>query len=288
MRRRSKTPDQFQTSTGARLLNIVVHAILMLGAVFMILPMVWMLATSFKPAAEIAVWPPRLLPEAPTLANFTGIFEVAPFARFFLNSTGISLIATASVAVTSLMAGAIFAKYRFPGRTLLFGLIIATAIVPFESYMIPLYLQINAIKWIDSYQGIVLPYLFMSFGIFLMRQHVSSAIPTDYLEAARIDGASEWWILLRIIAPLSMTALSAIGIFAFIQAWAAFLWPLLVANDQHLFNMEVGLTAFQFKFSSDYGKLMAGSVISVVPMLAIFLILRRRIIESVALTGLKG
>jgi multiple sugar transport system permease protein len=273
---------------GARLLTLAAHAILMLGAVFMVLPMVWMLATSLKPAEEIAVWPPHLLPQAPTWANFTGIFQVAPFARFFLNSVGISLVATASVAVTSLLAGAVFAKYRFPGRGALFALIIATAIVPFESYMIPLYLQINAIKWINSYQGIVLPYLFMSFGIFLMRQHVASAIPTDYLEAARIDGASEWWILCRVIAPLSVSALSAIGIFAFIQAWAAFLWPLLVANDQLLFNMEVGLTAFQFKFSSDYGKLMAGSVVSVVPMLCVFLILRRRIIDSVALTGLKG
>ena len=192
------------------------------------------------------------------------------------------------VAVTSLVAGAVFAKYRFPGRTMLFGLIIATAIVPFESYMIPLYIQLIAVGWINTYQGIVLPTLFMSFGIFLMRQHVASAIPSDYLEAARIDGASEWWILIRVIAPLSVPALSAIGIFAFIQGWAAFIWPLLVANDQLLFNMEVGLTAFQFKFSSDYGKLMAGSVISVVPMLVIFLVLRRRIIESVALTGLKG
>ena len=140
----------------------------------------------------------------------------------------------------------------------------------------------------QAVSGANLPTLFMSFGIFLMRQHVASAIPDDYLEAARIDGASEWWILLRVIAPLSVPALSAIGIFAFIQGWAAFIWPLLVANDQLLFNMEVGLTAFQFKFSSDYGKLMAGSVISTVPMLVIFLILRRRIIESVALTGLKG
>jgi multiple sugar transport system permease protein len=128
----------------------------------------------------------------------------------------------------------------------------------------------------------------MSFGIFLMRQHVASAIPTDYLEAARIDGASEWWILIRVIAPLSVSAFSAIGIFAFIQAWAAFIWPLLIANDQLLFNMEVGLTAFQFKFSTDFGKLMAGSVISTLPMLIVFLILRRRIIESVALTGIKG
>jgi multiple sugar transport system permease protein len=272
----------------SRLLNGLVHAVLLLGGIFMVLPMLWMLATSFKPPPEIAIWPPRLLPDAPTLANYTGIFEVAPFGRYLANSTGMSLIATASVAVTSLVAGAVFAKYRFPGRTLLFGLIIATAIVPFESYMIPLYLELNAIKWINTYQGIILPTLFMSFGIFLMRQHVASAIPNDYLEAARIDGAGEWWILGRIIAPLSTPALSAIGIFAFIQAWAAFIWPLLVANDQLLFNMEVGLTAFQFKFTADYGRMMAGSVISTLPMLIIFLILRRRIIESVALTGLKG
>lgn len=275
-------------SIGARVLTGLAHAILLVGGIFMVLPMLWMLATSFKPAPEIAVWPPILLPQAPTLANYSGVFETAPFGRFFANSVGMSLVATLSVAVTSLLAGTVFAKYRFPARTALFGLIIATAIVPFESYMIPLYLQLNAIGWINTYQGIVLPTLFMSFGIFLMRQHVASAIPTDYLEAARIDGASEWWILIRVIAPLSVSAFSAIGIFAFIQAWAAFIWPLLIANDQLLFNMEVGLTAFQFKFSTDFGKLMAGSVISTLPMLIVFLILRRRIIESVALTGIKG
>lgn len=273
---------------GSRLWGLALHVVLMLGAVIMVLPMLWMLATSLKPAAEIAKWPPHILPQAPTLENFGGIFEVAPFGRFFVNSVGISLVATASVAVTSLVAGAVFAKYRFPGRTLWFGLIIATAIVPFESYMIPLYLQLIQINWINTYQGIVLPYLFMSFGIFLLRQHVASAIPGELLEAARVDGASEWWILARVIAPLSASALGAIGIFAFIQTWAAFIWPLLVANDQLLFNMELGLTVFQFKFSADYGKLMAGSVVSVVPMLLVFIILRRRIIDSVALTGLKG
>ncbi len=277
-----------RTSIGARILTGIAHAILFFGGAIMVLPMIWMLLTSLKPAPEIAVWPPVWLPQAPTLANYSGVFETAPFGRFFVNSVGMSLAATLSVVATSLVAGTVFAKYRFPLRTALFGLIIATAIVPFESYMIPLYLQLNAIGWINTYQGIVLPTLFMSFGIFLMRQHVSSAIPTDYLEAARIDGASEWWILIRIIAPLSISAFSAIGIFAFIQAWAAFIWPLLIANDQLLFNMEVGLTAFQFKFSTDFGKLMAGSVISTVPMLIVFLILRRRIIESVALTGIKG
>ena len=273
---------------GVRALNALAHALLALGAIFMILPMLWMLSTSFKAPPEIPLWPPHLLPQAPTLANYTGIFEVAPFGRFFLNSAALSLAATVSVVVTSLLAGAVFGKYRFPGRSVLFILIISTAIVPFESYMIPLYIQLIPIGWINTYQGIALPFLIMSFGIFLVRQHVASAIPSELLEAARVDGASEWWILARVIAPLSGTALAAVGIFGFIQMWGAFLWPLLVANNQLLFNMEVGLTAFQFRFSSDYGKLMAGSVISVIPMLVIFLILRRRIIESVALTGLKG
>src|ERR1700722_12628490 len=126
MRQRSDAQVQFSPSLAARLGNIVIHAILMLGAVFMVLPMVWMLATSFKPPPEIALWPPHLFPEAPTLANYTGIFDVAPFGRYLLNSIGMSLIATASVCLTSFIAGSVFAKYRFPGRSLLFGLIIAT------------------------------------------------------------------------------------------------------------------------------------------------------------------
>lgn len=275
-------------AVGMWMLNSLAYGILALGAIFMILPMLWMLSTSLKPPAEIPIWPPHLLPQAPTLANYSGIFVVAPFGRFFLNSAALSLGATLSVIVTSFVAGAVFAKYSFPGRSLLFMLILATAIVPFESYMIPLYIQLIPIGWINTYQGIVLPYLIMSFGIFLVRQHVASAVPTELLEAARVDGASEWWILARVIAPLSGSALGAVGIFAFIQMWGAFIWPLLIANNQLLFNMEVGLTAFQFRFSSDYGKLMAGSVISVVPMLMIFLILRRSIVESVSLTGLKG
>ena len=267
---------------------VACHAVLMTGALLMVMPMLWMLATAFKPPTEIALWPPQFLPTNWTTENFTGAFETAPFARFFLNSVLIAITSTAAVMLTSLIAGAVFAKYQFPGRTILFGLVLATAIVPFEAYMIPLYLQLVQIDWINTYQGIILPYLFMAFGIFLMRQHVSSAIPTELMEAGRVDGAGEWWILARVIAPLSGNALAAVGIFAFIQGWGIFIWPLLIANDQMLFNMELGLTAFQFRFSADTGKLMAGSAVSVVPMLIIFLLMRRRIIENMALTGLKG
>ena len=128
----------------------------------------------------------------------------------------------------------------------------------------------------------------MSFGIFLMRQHIGSAIPDEFIDAARIDGASEWNIFRLIIVPLSTSALGALGIFAFIQAWGAFIWPLLMASSNKIFNMELGLAVFQFKFSVDYGPLMAGSVLNVLPMIIIFIILRRQIIESIALSGLKG
>jgi multiple sugar transport system permease protein len=267
---------------------LVIHAILIAGAVFMLLPMLWMLATSFKPASEIIVWPPHLLPQAPTLDNYRGLFDAIPFPRYFGNSVFLSVTSTASVVITSAIAGAVFAKYRFPGRTFLFMLVLATAIVPFEAYMIPLYIELVRIHWINTYQAIILPTLVMSFGIFLIRQHMSSAIPDDLLEAARIDGASEWWTFRRVLVPLSGAALSAVGIFAFIQAWLALIWPLLVANNQLLFNLELGLTAFQYKFSVDYGKLMAGSTLSTLPMLIVFLLLRRRIIENMALTGIKG
>ena len=274
-------------TVAARIGTLAAHAVLMLGALVMVMPMLWMIATSLKPPPEIALWPPVFFPKAPSFANYSGAFQAAPFGWFFFNSVVLAVVSTISVAITSLIAGSVFAKYRFPGRAILFGLVLATAIVPFEAYMIPLYLQLVTLEWINTYQGLILPYLFMAFGIFLMRQHVSSAIPDELMEAARVDGAGEWWIMRRIIAPLSGNALAAVGIFAFIQGWGLFTWPLLIANDQTMQNMELGLTTFQFAFSADTGKLMAGSVVSVIPMLIIFLLLRRRIIENMALTGLK-
>ena len=282
------TPAQRRRRLRSRISSVLIHGVLSLGALFMLLPMVWMVATSFKLPGEIAVWPPHLLPQQPTWANYSGLFEAAPFLRFFGNSVFIAVASTASCVVTSMIAGAVFAKYRFPGRSVLFMLVLATAIVPFEAYMIPLYIELVRIHWINTYQAIILPTLVMSFGIFLVRQHVASAIPDELMEAARVDGASESWTFRRVLVPLSGNAIAAVGIFAFIQAWAAFIWPLLVANNQLLFNMEVGLTAFQFRFSADYGKLMAGSTLSTVPMLIVFLLLRPRIIEDMALTGIKG
>ena len=264
------------------------HTILLLGSLAMMFPFVWMLATSLKPADETLLWPPRLLPIHWTAANYPAVLNAAPFVRYFLNSVIVSVGSTIMVILTSLIAGFIFGKYTFPGKKALFLVLLASAMFPFETYMIPLYLTMKSLGWINTYQGIAAPYLIMSFGIFLMRQHIAHSIPDELLDAARVDGASELKIFIRVIVPLCSSAIGALGILAFIQAWAAFIWPLLMATNRNMYLMELGLSTFQFRYTADYHLLSAASILNTIPMLIAFVILRRRIIESVALTGLKG
>jgi multiple sugar transport system permease protein len=253
----------------------------------MLLPFVWMVATSFKPPTEIVAWPPTFVPQNPTLENYGKVFELVPFAHYFINSLIVTLVCMVTICVTSSLAGYIFAVFKFPGRNILFIIVLATAIVPFETYMIPLYLLMKELRAIDTYQGLMAPYLIMSFGIFFMRQNYIAFLPEELLDAARIDGAGEWKIYWRIVVPLSSSALSALAIYAFINVWAAFIWPLLITNSSDLKTIELALAGFQTAYTVEYGPLMAGSVISLLPILVIFVVLRRQIIESVAMTGMK-
>jgi multiple sugar transport system permease protein len=267
---------------------LATHVILLVGCAAMVFPYLWMVGTSFKPPDEIYLWPPRVFPIHWTWANYPKVMDAAPFVRFFLNSLVVSVGSTLMVIATSLLAGFIFGKYQFPGKKLLFLVILASAMFPFETYMIPLYLTMKTFGWINTYQGIAAPYLIMSFGIFLMRQHIAYGIPDELIDAARVDGASELRIFLRVVVPLCSSAIGAIGILAFIQAWSAFIWPLLMATNRSMYLMELGLSTFQFRYTTDYHLLSAAAVLNTLPMLIAFVILRRRIMESVALTGLKG
>ena len=233
-------------------------------------------------------WPPTLWPDNPTLENYASLRTAAPFGRFFFNSVFVATLSTLGIITTSTLAGYIFSKFRFPGRTILFILLLSTAMVPFETYLIPLYLIARNLRLLNTYAGLVGPYLIMSFGIFLMRQNIGSSIPDELLDAARIDGASEWRIFLQLVVPLSKSAISALGILAFIQAWSAFIWPLILATEREMYTMEVGLSIFQRRFTIEYGSITAGSTISILPILIIFLILRRHIIRGITLTGLRG
>ena len=276
-------PKSYQRKSG----KILVQMVLILGAVSMLLPFIWMLATSFKPPEEVITWPPSFIPRKPTFMNYIEAFQTAPFHRFFLNSLMVSTISTIFILLTSSLSGYIFAKYKFPGKNLIFMTILATAMVPFQSYMIPFYLMVNKLGWINTYQGLALPLLIMSFGIFFMRQNIV-IIPDELMDAAKIDGCSNFKIYYRIILPLSKPAMAALAIFSFKNAWADFIWPLLVANDINLYTMELGLGMFQHRFTVDYGSITAGSVISIIPIITVFAIFRRQIIEGITLSGLKG
>jgi len=268
--------------------NLAAHFLLLSGSVVMVLPFIWMLSTSFKPAAEVLSWPPQFIPKTWTMENYRAVFKTAPFLRFFVNSVLVSLVSTASIILTSTLAGYIFGKFDFPLKNFLFILILATAMVPFETYMIPLYLRMVKFGWVNKFAGLVAPYLVMSYGIFFMRQNVHTTIPDELIDAARIDGLSEFGIYRGIILPLLSGSSNALAIFAFMQSWAAFIWPLIITSSRELWTMELGLGMFQYRFSIDLGPINAGSVLSIFPVLTVFLLLRKNIVKGITLTGMKA
>ena len=258
------------------------------GALIMILPFIWMLSTSLKPPHEVLSWPPQLMPVTPTFENYINVFETAPFARFFLNSALMASFSTLSILLTSTLAGYVFGKFTFPFKNFFFILVLATAMVPFETYMIPLYLRMVDLHWVNTFMGLVAPYLVMSYGIFFMRQNVIATIPDDLLDAARIDGLSEFGIFRRIVLPLMSGSAGALSIFSFMQTWAAFIWPLIITSSRELWTMELGLGMFQYRFTVDLGPINAGSMLSILPVLTVFLFMRRKIMSSMTLSGMKG
>lgn len=272
----------------ARIARWLVTLVLVIGAIAMIFPLLWLVSTSLRPANELNLVPPQLLPIKPTLANYAKVFDSAPMLLYLWNSLVFSVISTIFILLTSTVAGYVFAKFRFPGNNFLFMLVLATAIVPFEIYMVPLFLQVKALGFVNTPVGLVLPYLVLSYGIFFIRQNTIASVPDELLDAGRIDGMSEAAIMLRLVPPLLSPALSALAIFAFLQAWTAFIWPLLILNDPKFFPMELGLSQFANSFSVDFGVTSAGAVIAILPTLIGFLLLRRRIVEGITLTGLKG
>ena len=266
---------------------MVKHVFLLLGIGIMVLPFIWMFSTSLKPPTEVLSWPPKLIPKTITLYNYVTVFATAPFVRFFINSLLMSSMSTAAIIFTSTLAGYIFAKFNFPLKNFLFIIILATAMVPFETYMIPLYLRMVQFHWVNTFIGLVFPYLVMSYGIFFMRQNVRATIPDDLLDMARIDGVSEFGIYFKMVLPMLVGSVGALSIFAFMQSWAAFIWPLIITSNRDWWTMELGLGMFQYRYTVDLGPINAGSVLSIIPVLIVFLILRRRIVEGITLSGMK-
>jgi multiple sugar transport system permease protein len=267
--------------------NIVIDAFLIAFSLVMLLPLVFLVSNAFKTPQEILLWPPTVVPHAPTLENFTSVLSETPLLRWIGNSFLFACLSTLSIMATSAIAGYILGK--FPSKVLhvVFAIILATAIIPFEVYMIPLYFQVKALGALDSLWGLLIGYLVMSFGIFLIRQNVIHSIPDELLEAARIDGASEFWVFFYIVLPLLRGPLAALGVLAFFQAWTAFTWPLIVTSTKTSYTIEVGLALFQTGFTVDVGRLSAASSIVLIPSITLFVFLRRQFVQGVASTGLK-
>lgn len=267
--------------------RIALYLLLVLVALFFLLPLIWMLSTALKPFAE---WvQPNWIPRSPTLENFTGIFSdpSLPALRWFFNSLLIAAVFTVLVVTIDALAAYAYARMRFPGRDLLFGLLLATLVMPGIMFLVPNYLTINRLGWLNSYQGVIAPGLSGVFGVFFLRQFFQS-LPRELEEAALIDGAGTLTTFLRVALPLSKGALATLAVITFLESWNNFLWPLLVLNDRALQTLPVGLATLQGQYTFDYGKLMAGATITALPVLIIYIFLQRYIVQSVAMTGLKG
>jgi len=281
----SSTP---QPRAGRSLVQVAVYSVLLLGTAVTLVPFLWMLFSSLKPASEIVKIPPTFLPEKWTFQSYQTIFndERIPLTRFYFNSLFVAGARVGITLFTSSLAGYIFAKYRFWGRNVAFALILAQLMIPFQIIMIPVYLILVNLHLIDSLWGLIIPSMVDAFGIFLMRQFVES-IPNDLMDAARIDGASEFGIYWRIVLPQLGSALAALGIFTFMATWNDYLWPLIVITTHERRTLPLLLTWYNAQQTSRYDLTMAASVLVLLPILVVYMFFQRWIVRGVAMTGFK-
>lgn len=268
-----------------RIEKTVMTVLLIAGGLLMMIPFIWMITSSFKPENEFTAVPPTLLPKEFTMKNYVDLFTKLDFMVYLKNTLIIVFWSFVGLFLNAL-AGYAFAKFEFPGNKKLFYLVLATMMIPGQVTMIPVYLLINAMGLTNTMAGIVLPGLVGAFGIFLFRQFMST-IPTDLIEASRLDGAGELRIFFRLIVPITKPVFAVQGILAFIGAWNSFLWPLVMANDQKLYTLSVGLQLLKGQHGSDFGLQMAGAAFMVVPIIIVFSFFQKHIIEGYTISGMK-
>jgi multiple sugar transport system permease protein len=264
------------------------YLVVCLGAVVMLVPIVWMLATAAKPLAEAASPEFILVPSQFVLwDNVQAAFRRVPMGTYFYNSTVVSLCTVSGELFFCSLAGFSFAKYSYPGRDLLFTLVLSTMMIPFFVVVIPVYIVVYSFGWLNTYWGLIVPGLVSAFGIFLMRQWMLG-IPSELLDAARIDGSSEFGVFGRIVLPLSGPALATLAILSFMSSWDSYIWPLLVVSKKSLMTVPLGLTLFQSEWQVYWNELMAASLIFMLPTFLVFLVFQRQFVQGVTMTGLKG
>ena len=266
--------------------RLIVHLMLVAGAFVAAMPFLWMITTSLKPAGAL-YQQPLLFPVHFEWSNYVEAWSPAPFPRFFLNSTIMAVGITLAQTLLSGMAGYAFARLRFPGRDALFFVVLGTMMVPFPVTLIPSYIIVANLGWLDTYQALIVPRAASAFAIFLFRQFFRT-IPHEFEEAARIDGAGRLTVFWRIALPLSKPVVAASAVFSFLFAWNDFLWPLVVTSSPRMQPIQVGLAMFQGQYGTFWTLLMAATVLTIIPAIIVFLFAQRRFIEGLTAGGLKG
>jgi len=266
---------------------VLLYVALSVGALLMALPLLQMILTSLKTPAEALRIPPTILPAHPTLNAYRTVLTEAPFLTWFRNSVIVAVTVTALILFTSTLGGYVFGKFEFPGKNLLFVLILATLMVPFPVVLVPIYLITNRLHLLNTLFALIVPSTVSAFGIFLMRQFVGG-VPNDLIEAARLDGAGEFTIFWRLILPQLRPAMATLGIFTFMGSWNDYLWPLIAINDQDKMTLPLALTFFNSAHSTRYDLVMAAAVMIILPIIVVFLFFQRHFINALALTGMKG
>lgn len=271
--------------TSGRHRTVIFGVLLSLGALITSFPFLWMVTTSLKPLSESRAYPPTIVPTTISFDSYVRLFTELDFARYLLNTVIVVAIGFAGMLLVA-MAGYGFAKFRFAGRNAMFLLVLATMMIPVQVTMIPTYLILNSVGLTNTLLGVALPTLVGGFGLFLTRQFMTT-IPDEMLEAARLDGAGEWRILRSIVLPMSRPILAVLGVLTFITGWNSFLWPLVIATDSDNYTLSVGLSLLNKQLTVSPPLQMAGASLMVIPILVVFVILQRHIVQGFALSGLK-
>lgn len=267
--------------------HIAIYAILALLIAVMLFPFIWMVSTTLKPTSETFTLPPKLIPTQWLFSNYVKAWQSVDFTRVVANSLIVaSATAVLSLIVSSLAAFA-FAKYQFKGRGFLFMLLLGTLMIPFHARLIPLYLMLRDLGWLNTFAGLIVPRVGEAFGIFFIRQYFQT-IPDELLSAARIDGCSEFGIYWRIMLPLAKPALAAIAIFEFVWRWNDLLWPLIVTSSSEMYTVQIAIANMVREFWVEWNLLLALCIIALLPVTILFLALQRHFVEGVAMSGIKG
>jgi len=269
------------------ILYSISYTLLIAFSIIMIMPFVWMILSTFKDQSELMRFPPKFLPDKFTLKNYVEVFSSVPFLRYYLNSILITTVAVTLTLLTSSLAGFAFAKYKFRGRNVIFKTLLGAMMIPFPVTIIPLYIMIYNLGLVDTYLALIVTGSVSIFGIFLMRQFIVT-IPDDLIDAARIDGCSEFQIFRIIVIPNIRAPLSALAIFSFMSTWNAFLWPLLVVNNDQHRTVQLGVQYFTQRYGDLMHLQITAAAMAVIPIVVVYLLLQKQFIEGITMTGLKG